>query len=1449
MPHPRPRLGSPRTLLPSLVLALAALSASSSPPEARAQTSTFPADCQRLSDIYGIVHNVSFGDAPEGVRDTWTRAACATRPSQYGTVVTCQRLADTWGITQASAGRPMSWGSAPPAVQSVFTHLKCTETAYVGDWFFNLAQGVSLRNISMGRPARESSSVHGSVARRATDGWLSGNYGDGSVTHTGNRFGEWLEIDLLNPLPVALVRIHNRTDCCGERIRGARVELRDAPCDVMGGAPIAQSNPISTTLPVIDLAFQNQLARYVCVRQTRADYLSVAEVSVFRRDLVSDNHALRASARQSSTWGGAVAARAVDGNRDGNYNNGSVSHTEGRGNEWLDVDLGTARPIRTVVLHNRSDGSTDRLDGAVVELSNLPCDQANRGIIASAPVPFELGPAPRRVEFPAPVVVSRICVRQPRAVHLHIAELEAYGALDEGVAIPATTRSSTTAFGSDARRLNDGVTFGGTYAIAYSMGGSINTSAGTIADEPVDAAPWFEVDLGRETRIGEVVVHNRTDCCGERLAGARLELSLDPCDNPIRRIVRDEALPVVDLTLKVPLGGPAIQNATFRNAMISQIVGGHVAPVVTGSVPARVSVPFLEQPTARYVCVRHDAREYLQVAEIEVYPASSHHIVSNGKLTNLAIFGKARQSSTGWGGTADRGIDGLTDGNFDGGTTTHTAEGDRTPWFEVDLGEVQKVMALAVHNRVDAESARLLDAQVELTLDPCDLATRRVVFRDVIGKASTRNHDLLKKPVSVGFSTNITQIWQRVLSAFPKVMAVPDRRTEFTLLLPVEARYACVRTTTTAPGSAQPYLHLAELEVFGVPSSPPPAPPPASASIPQIEALIPAPVPAPATSVVAPPDATATGATWTLGVSYAGFSAPSCQVTSLGSSGNSERFTMSCAGLTMTMTGQVASATNYDLVSESTFSLSDLLKGPLFSSRLAGLVDAIASLMPVRDLKLGLSHSNGFYVRGVFDFAGLANTAGGPLKTGFGAVQSLLSSYIPGYQRTPRFELIPVLTQQTATLTLKVFVLEGCSDALTLLPEVGSKIRFNAAALVATLGLVNGSPTLSGGLEGHAYLKPTGQDDWLHFMPGIDLSAAAGGASLSVKGRVSGACPTSCVDTCGCTLTQCSTPWSPLGLSALSIENGYVELGGSLSVPPAPIIKLAFDRIRLGSKSNPAIDGSVVVAFDYPSRIFGLQLAAPRLPLLGLLGVIGSNVGLDRLLPSELAIDQPRLSYASSDINLFGTTVPGGLRIAGGVNLPSIGLQGRVDLTHTGSGGGLSLESLGTKSLTQMLPLGTFRFMIDITDLPKKILGSNALGQLAQAALRSTFYLKRLELEVGLGTDTFVEVDTKFTVFGSNQDFSFRLGASLSDLSSIVSPLANRIKDLVGDLLSAAYALVRDNVVKAINETAAFFQTGGTAVIDGVVTVGSTIISGVGQGLSAVGSGVRKGWKKFKSLF
>ncbi|APR74793.1 Endo-1,4-beta-xylanase [Minicystis rosea] len=80
----------------------------------------------------------------------------------------------------------------------------------------------------------------------------------------------------------------------------------------------------------------------------------------------STNLALYKPTSQSSTYTGspassAVSALAVDGNADGNFQAGSVTHTNSEAQAWWQVDLERVQPIGNVVIYNRTDCCSERL--------------------------------------------------------------------------------------------------------------------------------------------------------------------------------------------------------------------------------------------------------------------------------------------------------------------------------------------------------------------------------------------------------------------------------------------------------------------------------------------------------------------------------------------------------------------------------------------------------------------------------------------------------------------------------------------------------------------------------------------------------------------------------------------------------------------------------------------------------------------------------------------------------------------------------------------------------------------------------------------------------------------------------------------------------------------------------------------------------------------------------
>ncbi len=93
--------------------------------------------------------------------------------------------------------------------------------------------------------------------------------------------------------------------------------------------------------------------------------LSLAEVQVFSGD---ENVALKKKTTQSNTSHGGDSARAVDGNTNGDWGKGSITHTaEGMSEPEWEVDLGAMVRIDKIVVWNRN-GFESRLNGCRVSI-------------------------------------------------------------------------------------------------------------------------------------------------------------------------------------------------------------------------------------------------------------------------------------------------------------------------------------------------------------------------------------------------------------------------------------------------------------------------------------------------------------------------------------------------------------------------------------------------------------------------------------------------------------------------------------------------------------------------------------------------------------------------------------------------------------------------------------------------------------------------------------------------------------------------------------------------------------------------------------------------------------------------------------------------------------------------------------------------------------------------
>lgn len=158
------------------------------------------------------------------------------------------------------------------------------------------------------------------------------------------------------------------------------------------------------------------------------------------------NLALGRPASQSSTWsdgvcGSAEAARAVDGDRNGNHNGGgcTVAITNADPQAWWQVDLQGVHQVDRVELWNRTDGWGFRLQDFDMRVSA-------DGLVWTDF--FHPGPAGDALSVAVNLPARYVRVQLRGADYLQLAEVEVYGAEPPSgtpgeTATPTTTATAT----------------------------------------------------------------------------------------------------------------------------------------------------------------------------------------------------------------------------------------------------------------------------------------------------------------------------------------------------------------------------------------------------------------------------------------------------------------------------------------------------------------------------------------------------------------------------------------------------------------------------------------------------------------------------------------------------------------------------------------------------------------------------------------------------------------------------------------------------------------------------------------------------------------------------------------------------------------------------------------------------------------------------------------------
>ncbi len=358
------------------------------------------------------------------------------------------------------------------------------------------------RNVALNNPSKMSSQYQPNFpARNANDGAVGMNYPFTSVpmiAHTASETNPWWQVDTLDVLWINEIVIYGRRDCCQDRLKPFEVRVSS---DEVNWTQIYYS----ATQPPLGLRIEaNVAARYVQVRLLGTGTLELDEVQVLQTEK-GPNVAQLGTASQSSTGWGGDPIRAIDGNKNGVFGNGSVTHTLVEAQPWWQVDLGKSRSIGEVVLHNRTDCCGDRLSDFDVKVSE---DQVVWFSLSYSGTP----------SFPLTVPINkrgryvRVQLRGTNA--LSLAEVEV-NITPQNLALRRPAAQSSTLTGGDAWHAVDGNTD------AVWANGSLSHTR--QIDYTVPA--WWEVNLDSLRAISGVVVYNRSDCCIDRLSNYRIFVS------------------------------------------------------------------------------------------------------------------------------------------------------------------------------------------------------------------------------------------------------------------------------------------------------------------------------------------------------------------------------------------------------------------------------------------------------------------------------------------------------------------------------------------------------------------------------------------------------------------------------------------------------------------------------------------------------------------------------------------------------------------------------------------------------------------------------------------------------------------------------------------------------------------------------------------------------------
>ncbi len=209
-----------------------------------------------------------------------------------------------------------------------------------------------------------------------------------------------------------------------------------------------------------------------------------------------------------------------------------------------------------------------------------------------------------------------------------------------------------------------------TNALDGNLGNFTHTSSG-------DPAPSWTGNFGRTETFDNILVHNRDNCCPERLS---------------------------DITVQVFNGATEVYNSGVLN--VGNALGGPA--VLTLNLPSAVTGDIIT--VSRDGASTIGAQGILSIGEVQIGALSDVFLPLGTDLTQAGIVGMTTMQSSNFNATFVSGL--AVDGNT--GNFTHTINTDQNATWEVDFGEMMSLETIDVFNRANCCGERLRDITISV---------------------------------------------------------------------------------------------------------------------------------------------------------------------------------------------------------------------------------------------------------------------------------------------------------------------------------------------------------------------------------------------------------------------------------------------------------------------------------------------------------------------------------------------------------------------------------------------------------------------------------------------------------------------------------------------------------------------------------------------------------------